>query len=226
MELKIKVRPAGLKKLLGSCRYHIERRNGTPQQAADYCKKDGDFTEYGSLSSERLHSRPTLDEAKQVMDSGKSSIELSRSHFSLWVRHHRAFDKYANSLRTVRTWKTIVIWYWRATGTGKSRRASEEASLLFGSSVSWLADPTLQWFDPYAGDEAVIVDDFTGVPAIELLLRLLDRYPMQVPIKGGFVEWRPFQLWITSNFSPENLYGTHVQWSALHRRLDLVEQIE
>ena len=42
-----------VKRLLGD-RYHIEAAVGTPYQAALYCKKDGDFTEFGTAPVDRL----------------------------------------------------------------------------------------------------------------------------------------------------------------------------
>lgn len=45
--LNKRYRIAGLSKLLP--RGHLEAMKGTPQQASDYCKKDGDFMEIGIL---------------------------------------------------------------------------------------------------------------------------------------------------------------------------------
>jgi len=49
VRFKIGCRPERVKRLLGSERYHIEQARGNPTQASDYCKKDGDYEEFGGL---------------------------------------------------------------------------------------------------------------------------------------------------------------------------------
>lgn len=45
-------------------------------------------------------------------------------------------------------------------------------------------------------------DEFYGGIKLSLILQLCDRYPMQVPVKGGFVPWCPNRIIFTSNCSP------------------------
>jgi hypothetical protein len=49
--LLTKLRLRSLKRLRGFERCHLELSRGTPQQASEYCKKDGDYDEYGELPS-------------------------------------------------------------------------------------------------------------------------------------------------------------------------------
>lgn len=57
------------------------------------------------------------------------------------------------------------------------------------------------WYD------AVVFDDFRAdVCELHYLLQLLDGYPLDVPIKGGFVAWRPKRIYITAPFRPEDTY--------------------
>lgn len=39
-----------------------------------------------------------------------------------------------------------------------------------------------------------------------LLLRILDKYPMRVPVKGSFVNWEPKTIIITAPFSPNKMF--------------------
>jgi hypothetical protein len=57
------------------------------------------------------------------------------------------------------------------------------------------------------------------------LLRLLDRYPVQVPIKGSHTWWLPDRIYITTNILPSLWYkwenrGEH--YKALARRFTKV----
>ena len=58
------------------------------------------------------------------------------------------------------------------------------------------------WVDGYFGHEIVILDDYKGTINFQVLMQMLDRYPMKMPIKGGFVEWCPRKVIITSNTDP------------------------
>ena len=71
--------------------------------------------------------------------------------------------------------------------------------------------------------ETVIIDDFYGWMPFDTLLRLTDRYPMLVDIKGGAVQFTAKRIIITSNEVPDNWYPNvsclpH-RWNALLRRI-------
>lgn len=117
--------------------------------------------------------------------------------------------------------------YWGRTGTGKSRRAWEEA----GTSA-YSKDPLSKFWCGYNGQEngkrmlnVVIIDEFRGTIAISHLLRWLDRYPINVEIKGSSVPLRASRLWITSNLNPRAWYPEidFETWEALERRLIITE---
>lgn len=117
--------------------------------------------------------------------------------------------------KRTRQWKSHVRVYYGSTGTGKTRRAIEE------DKVEWTHGGD-RWFDGYDQQERVLFDDFDGVKSgitYRKLLQLLDRYPLQVPIKGGFVEWCPRVIVITTNIPPDRWYPDE-DYSPLQRRID------
>lgn len=227
IELSRKTRIGGVKTLLGSPRVHVEARRGTPKEAADYCKKEGDYFEYGTISNDRgeghLRGRQ-LDAIKGLIDNGGSLNDVAEQNFAVYLQWRHGLKDYIQSKIPKRSWKSQVIWFWGKTGTGKTKEAWREANTLCDGNVCALADPTLVWYEPYAYHKAVIIDDFTGEAPIDKLLRIFDRYPIQVPVKGAFLEWIPRLIYVTSNQSPEEMYGHHHQWEALQRRLEEIRE--
>jgi len=63
----------------------------------------------------------------------------------------------------------------------------------------------------------MLIDDYRGEGSYAFLLRLLDRYPMQLPVKGGFVVLQAVRIYITSNVAPP--WGTVDTPEALLRRI-------
>lgn len=216
------VRIGGAKKILGSDRFHLEVRRGTAQEAEEYCKKDGDYDEFGARPPTKGQ-RTDLESVKRIIDGGGSLRDVAESSFGTYLRYERALRGYIGMVRgRPRDWVTQVIWFWGSTGTGKSRRAHAEAGALSNGDFCVLADNSTKWCEPYASHRCVIMDDFAGECPIAVLLRMWDRYPMQVAVKGGFVEWSPRLVYVTSNYHPAHFYGGHIQWNALRRRISAI----
>lgn len=109
-----------------------------------------------------------------------------------------------------------VFVFWGRTGTGKSRRAWDEATF-----EAYPKDPRTKFWDGYQGHENVVIDEFRGAIDISHMLRWLDRYPVTVEIKGSAVALKAKRIWITSNLDPRRWYpdADAETMAALLRRL-------
>lgn len=118
--------------------------------------------------------------------------------------------------------KEIYV-FWGKSGTGKTRRAAEEA----GPQAYWKS-PTSVWWCGYQSQSSVIIDEFRGKIGIEHLLRWLDRYPVQVEVKGGSRAVTFIKVWITSNLSPRQWYPDldEETFTALNRRFTHVTHFD
>jgi len=123
---------------------------------------------------------------------------------------------YAEPVGMVRSCKV----FWGDTGTGKSRRAWDEAGM-----DSYPKDPNTKFWCGYRGQERVIIDEFRGSISINHLLRWLDRYPVIVEIKGSSQCLLAREFWITSNLHPRFWYPEldATTYLALERRLVITE---
>lgn len=107
--------------------------------------------------------------------------------------------------------------FWGDSGTGKTKKAIEE-----NPNAYILTKPNgnnTVWWDNYKGESCVILDEFYGWVSYDFLLRLLDRYRLQVQIKGGFVEMSATKFVITSNKDWREWYPNIDNKQALERRI-------
>jgi hypothetical protein len=199
VSFKTRRRLSYVKDLFGD-RLHAEPAKGSPTQNREYCSKGGDYQEFGTLPKGR-GSRTDLAAALACVKAGGRKRQLLEEHTQAYARAHRVLGEAMLVYATPRNWVPVVRVYWGETGVGKTKRAfeeSEETPYMHSGGM---------WFDGYDGESNVIFDDFGGSEfKLTYLLKLLDRYPMRVQIKGGFVNWAPRNIWITSNYSPKEWF--------------------
>ena len=125
-------------------------------------------------------------------------IEVATSFQSL--RSGELMLKYIGR-RWDRNQERDIRWYHGSTGSGKTRAAFEEFP------DAWISMNTGQWFEGYDGQECAILDDVRGdFCPFHVWLRLLDRYPYKVQVKGGSREWVSRVVIITCPYKPEVLF--------------------
>lgn len=220
LEFKSAQRLAACKKL--SARAHWEVRRGSAEQAIDYCRKeegrvDGPY-EFGEAPSKGPGERNDLKALKASIDSAKGDLDLWDEHFGPMLRYHKGVSHYQRLRQPDRSWKTEVIILIGPPGCGKSRWVYDRYPGCY------FKQPSTQWWDDYNGQECVILDDFYGWLPFSTMLRLMDRYPLMVEVKGGQTKFVARTLCITSNKRWTQWWGVDVQqrhdMAAFARRVD------
>ncbi len=210
------MRMGAAKEYLQCPRLHLEIRRGTSDQAVVYCKKDLNFEVFGTQA--RQGSRTDLEDLKVSLDSGLSMVDISSEYFGDFLRYERGIRSYRNLQRGVRDWEMEVLIYYGPPGTGKTRKAYGFGECYF---VPTPRSGSEVWWDGYDGEETIVLDDFYGWLRWSFLLKLLDRYPMQVPVKGGFAPMVSKRVVLTSNAHPRVWYDYNEKmcFGALLRRV-------
>lgn len=83
-------------KRLISPRAHLETKQGTPSQASEYCKKDGDFVEFGTLPGPQ-GKRSDWDDLRAFVED----LERVPSERELASRFPGLFARYRSSIRVI-----------------------------------------------------------------------------------------------------------------------------
>jgi len=201
---------------------HLEVRRGTMEEARNYAMKhetrlDGPW-EWGAPKPGQ-GSRSDLIAVKRALDRGESMAYIADNFFGSFLRYQRGFKEYKRLKMPKRDWPMEIIVIIGPTGTNKTRWCRENYPDAY-----W-KDGT-KWWDDYDGHETVIWDEFYASSCKFIdLLKILDRSPLHVETKGGYVQFTSRRIIFTSNEEPERWYNaerTHqMSWdqNPLNRRL-------
>lgn len=129
-------------------RSHFEVRRGSPKEASDYCKKDGQFIEFGKLPTSNQGKRNDLVKLRELVAEGITDKLTLYAECDAAFRYPQAVSEYVRLSKkakltplnlTLKPWQQallsavesdqttanrIVRWYWDLRGaTGKTTMA-------------------------------------------------------------------------------------------------------
>lgn len=208
---------------------HLEGRKGTRSSAREYCMKadsryhDGGPWESGSWTDggqgkrndlatfyKRLKSDPNITD-KQLLDEFPATF----------LRYPKAAETIRRVTGDAYERKTPEVYFlFGPPGCGKTTWC-EGHSKSKGRRVYWKAPD--EWWSGYNGTDDIMLDDFYGWLPVHLLLRLLDRHPINLNTKGGHIQANPTAIYVTSNKLPKSWYRDEVRskynFLAVYRRI-------
>lgn len=196
------LRFANVKTILGD-RAHIEQRRGTDKQAADYCKKDGKYHEFGMINT-------TVNQWKRIRE-----LEAEGDYFTIAEEFPAAYHRYHHAILDECTQRDDLpeypgdlkdknFWYYGPPRTGKSTRARSLARPVY------LKNPN-KWWNGYRRQPIVLLEDLDPECTKYLIQHLkiwADRFPFSAEVKGGHISISPndYKLVVTSNYSMEECF--------------------
>lgn len=206
------------------------KRRGTQKEARDYCMKEdtrlhGPY-EFGTFVVNKQGRRTDLI---KLRDSVLNRTPLNEVVPTVLNNQQLRFVQGLSSYVPLSHKYVVkkVYWLWGATGVGKTLTAMTACP----EGNTWMSNGTGQWFDGYIGQTHVIIDEFRAKNwPYDLMLKLLDGYELNVPIKGGFTRWYPKVIYITAPMPPNECYFRQLQHhgsiAQLLRRITEIRHIE
>ncbi len=176
---------------------HVEPREGSRQQAIDYCKKEdtrvsGPY-EFGDINVPNAGHRTDIDALRDAITSGKSEQYIFENHTTQYLRCQRSIRRAMNFYtrqRTVETQLTVLI--------GPTRVGKTTLIQTLYPNAYW-KDHT-KWWDGYEGNTIIVLDEFHGsIPVATMKVLTGCSTPTRVETKGGYVPFVGSKMIIIAN---------------------------
>lgn len=171
-----------------SPRAHLEPAKGSAADNFDYCSKDKDFEEFGVRPIRQPGKRTDLEDVKQAILDGKTLAEAILEGKARSYQGIKMYDFIRRKIyRRPAMDKPELVICIGPSGTGKTSWAEQ-----YLGDYENVPSAGIGWFEGVDNCENVIFDDLRikDRNVFALFLQMFNRNPkMQLPVKGGFVDW-------------------------------------
>lgn len=184
-----------LKMINSRCNWSVTK---AVDHSNNYCGKEQNVVI--DITNNKQGKRNDISCAVDLIKSGKSMREVAEECPEVYIKYNRGMEKLQQILKPkIRDFETEVIVIIGEPGLGKTRRAYEIDPDLYS-----VAEPDNNkiWYDGYDGEKTILFDDFNGWGTFTQFMKIMDRKPMIVPVKGAMVKREWTRVIITSNWGP------------------------
>lgn len=198
-------------------RAHWESQQGTVDQAANYCKKEDDYFEWGI----KPMSQAEKGECGKLSAKDQWKLIEEERYEELPPQYYRAYKAiHAERFATVEDNNELDnIWICGKTGCGKSRYVREHYPGFYYKQMN-------KWWDGYNHEDNVLLDDFDpehGKFLAYYLKTWADHYAFNAEVKGGMIKCRPKRIIVTSQYPLEACFARKEDIDAIKRRFKIVQ---
>lgn len=200
---------AAVKKMLYAGHWEVAQADAEVNRA--YCTKEADSMEIGEFPDTLGGSsggKKKAEKFRQIIDvTIKGDIDdVIEIDPVVYVQHYHGLKriKQDHPDKLVNLDDVCGQWLWGEAGAGKSFLARKECSRdLFLKGCN-------KWWDGYRNESMVLIDDFDrchAQPLAHFLKIWADRYTFPAEQKGTTVQIRPHAIYVTSNYSIDDLFS-------------------
>lgn len=201
-------------KLGGRAAVFFPKKGDPSLRMARYCKKEGFYMEFGNMGGGIV-----ADSSVKPSEMRQKSIDfLNKWEENKYMREKdlpadllmaSGFLNAWNKKRSVTLGPDRpdmkIITLIGPTACGKSYAVHnlfpDHAKCFYGNSGVWFSNPDAP---------VLLFEEFNGQIPLQKMLALLDHYPMQLEVKGGFAPALYKTVCITSNVTPDHWYGNMI----------------
>lgn len=216
---------------------HVEVMKGSVEQAIHYSSKPHDGCDCAHCVKARLlpnggvvigpwsegerpvgqGKRTDIVSIFEAVRAGDTTVQIAEAHPGAWCRNRSSILEYRSLIAAPRSEQTVSLVLWGPPGSGKTFRALHTPGTKF-----WLTRPNSRggavWWDGYANQEIVVIDEFYGWLPRSDAQRLCDASPFRVQVKGGSVSFGTLSIIWISNVHPSD-WWRNLGLGAMARRL-------